>query len=104
MANCFNGMFTSTAVAVNATLIEGADATDTIRADLKDALENLSADQVAVIEEGSEILFTEVAGRAGDSWSEAIDKLANQIVKGLLDRLCLTLVALQPFARDAVER
>jgi len=31
VANCFNGMFTSTALAVNTTLIEGADPTDTIR-------------------------------------------------------------------------
>jgi len=55
-----------------------------VRATMKAALENMSADQIAILEEGSSITLSEAAQRPGDAWSEAIERLARQIVIGLL--------------------
>ena len=57
------------------------NSTETVRAAMKAALENLSSDQVAVMEDGSTIEFLEAAQRPGDAWSEGIQAWNNEITK-----------------------
>lgn len=55
-----------------------------VRARLKEALENLSADQIAVIEDGSAIEYQESSSSPGDRWTDVIDHQRRTLIKLLL--------------------
>jgi len=55
-----------------------------VRDALQSALETLSADQVAVIEDGSSVEFLETARSPGDTWQAAIERKNREITIGLL--------------------
>jgi len=57
---------------------------DVVRTALKQALENLSADQVAIMEEGTNIEVVEPGQRVGDAWSDAINEWDSRIIQVIL--------------------